>query len=233
MKTVLFDLDGTLLPMEQDAFTKAYFGALSTKLAPHGYEPKPFIGAVLKSVNAMVANDGARTNEQVFWCEFADILGDRVIADKKYFDEFYEVEFNDLKSASGFNEKAGATVKALKARGCKIVVATNPVFPITAQKARLRFAGVDVRDVDYITSYENSHYCKPNIEYYSEILREINCSADECLMVGNDVDEDMIAERLGLRVFLLTDCMINRSGKDISRYARGGFDELNGFISKL
>ena len=97
----------------------------------------------------------------------------------------------------------------------------------------MRFAGVDLRDVDYITSYENSHYCKPNIEYYSEILREINCSADECLMVGNDVDEDMIAERLGFRVFLLTDCMINLSGKDISRYARGGFDELNGFISKL
>ncbi|MDE6402010.1 MAG: HAD family hydrolase [Clostridiales bacterium] len=180
MKTVLFDLDGTLLPMEQDVFTKAYFGALSKKLAPQGYEPKTLISAVSKSVDAMVANDGKDTNENVFWHVFADILGERVLDDKKYFDEFYKVEFNGLKAMSGFNEKAGATVKAVKARGCKVVVATNPVFPITAQENRLRFAGVDLRDVDYITSYENSHFCKPNTRYYTYFFGVIGCT-------GNDV----------------------------------------------
>ena len=117
MKAVLFDLDGTLLPMDQDVFNKAYFGALSKKLAPRGYEPKSFIDSVWAGVIAMLRNDGKYTNEQVFWRTFAGLLGDRVLADKKYFDEFYSVDFNNLKSACGFNPQAGATVKAMKARG--------------------------------------------------------------------------------------------------------------------
>ena len=44
--TVLFDLDGTLLPMDQDLFTKKYFGALAAKLAPHGYDPEQLIKGV-------------------------------------------------------------------------------------------------------------------------------------------------------------------------------------------
>ena len=40
IKTVLFDLDGTLLPMDQDNFVKAYFKNLAIKLAPHGYDPQ-------------------------------------------------------------------------------------------------------------------------------------------------------------------------------------------------
>ena len=34
IKTVMFDLDGTLLPMDQDEFTRYYFGLLVRKLAP-------------------------------------------------------------------------------------------------------------------------------------------------------------------------------------------------------
>ncbi len=35
MNTFLFDLDGTLLPMDQDAFMEAYFHALSLKMLPY------------------------------------------------------------------------------------------------------------------------------------------------------------------------------------------------------
>ena len=52
-------------------------------------------------------------------------------------------------------------------------------------------------------------------------------------MVGNDADEDMIAETLGMRVFLLTDCLINRNGKDISRYPSGDFTELLQYVRSL
>ena len=46
IKAVLFDLDGTLLPMDMNAFMKIYFGGLSKALAPYGYEPKSLIDAV-------------------------------------------------------------------------------------------------------------------------------------------------------------------------------------------
>ena len=43
IKAVLFDLDGTLLPMDQDEFVKAYSMGLAKKLAPHGYEPEKLV----------------------------------------------------------------------------------------------------------------------------------------------------------------------------------------------
>ena len=56
--TILFDLDGTLLPMDQDAFTEYYFKLLAGKMAPLGYEPKQLIAAVWDGTKAMVKNDG-------------------------------------------------------------------------------------------------------------------------------------------------------------------------------
>ncbi len=52
-------------------------------------------------------------------------------------------------------------------------------------------------------------------------------------MVGNDVDEDMVAENLGLKVFLLTDCMISKGGAAIDKYPHGSFPELMDFIRSL
>lgn len=34
MDTILFDLDGTLLPMDQEVFIKHYFGGITKKCAP-------------------------------------------------------------------------------------------------------------------------------------------------------------------------------------------------------
>ena len=56
--TVLFDLDGTLLPMDQEIFVKTYFSLLAKKLAPHGYEPEALINAVWAGTRAMVKNTG-------------------------------------------------------------------------------------------------------------------------------------------------------------------------------
>ena len=52
-------------------------------------------------------------------------------------------------------------------------------------------------------------------------------------MVGNDADEDMVAEEVGMQVFLLTPCLINRHGKDISQWPNGGFGELMDYIRSL
>ncbi|MBR1566518.1 MAG: HAD hydrolase-like protein, partial [Oscillospiraceae bacterium] len=77
---------------------------------------------------------------------------------------------------------------------------------------------------------ENSSTCKPNPAYYREILQKRGLRPEECLMVGNDVDEDMVAETLGMKVFLLTDCLINKNGGDLSCWAHGGFDDLRSYL---
>ena len=37
-------------------------------------------------------------------------------------------------------------------------------------------------------------------------------------MVGNDVADDMITENLGMKVFLMTECLLNKNNEDISKY---------------
>ena len=68
--TVLFDLDGTLLPFEQDDFVKIYFSELCRKLAPMGYEPQHTVKSVWGGTKAMVMNDGSRLNSEAFWETF-------------------------------------------------------------------------------------------------------------------------------------------------------------------
>lgn len=231
--TVLFDLDGTLLPMDQDEFTKNYFGLLTAKVAPRGYDPKKTIDAIWAGTAAMVKNDGTRTNEEAFWQKFAQIFGEAALADKPLFDEFYRSEFQSAQAFCGHNPQAAEAVRTMKRAGCRVVLATNPIFPAAATHSRIRWVGLEPEDFALCTSYETSRWSKPNPDYYREVLDTLGLRAEECLMVGNDVAEDMIAQELGMRVFLLTDCLINREGKDISAYPHGGFGQLMEFWTKL
>ena len=74
-KVVLFDLDGTLLPMDFDVFVKAYFGGVARKLAARGYDPQKLVASIWQATAAMIKNDGKKTNEAVFWDEFAKFTG--------------------------------------------------------------------------------------------------------------------------------------------------------------
>ena len=231
--TVLFDLDGTLLPMDQDEFVKYYFGLLAKKLAPHGYDPQTLIKAIWAGTGAMVKNDGSCTNEEAFWNCFTALMGEDARKDEPLFREFYEKEFSGAKAACGFNPEAAKAVYAIRDKGYRIILATNPLFPAIATENRTRWAGLQPEDFELYTTYENSWHCKPNPAYYQDILDRLGLRAEECLMVGNDAKEDLIAETLGMKVFLLTDCLINRDGADISGYPQGSFRELLAFIDTL
>lgn len=233
IKAVLFDLDGTLLPMDQEAFTKRYFKLLAMKLAPLGYDPKQLIDCIWAGTAAMVKNDGSCKNEEAFWKKFAQLLGEHVRKDEPVFADFYRNEFSGAKDACGFNARAAEAVSVVKSKGLRAVLATNPLFPAVATENRTRWAGLQPEDFELYTTYENSCFCKPNPKYYMEIVQKLGLAPEECLMVGNDVSEDMIAASLGMKVFLLTDCLINRENRDISEYPNGSFDRLIEYIESI
>lgn len=230
IKTVLFDLDGTLLPMDNDKFVKGYFELLCRKMAPLGYDPQELVKAVWAGTAAMVSNNGEEANETVFWRKFAGSAGERVYKDKAVVDEFYRVDFNKAKELCGYNEKLVELVADLKAAGYRIVLATNPIFPSVATENRIRWAGFVPEDFEFFTAYENIGLSKPNIRYYEEILKRLDLKAEECIMIGNDVQEDMIAAQTGMSVYLLTDCLINRDGTDISVYPHGDADGIRNIL---
>lgn len=229
--TILFDLDGTLLPMDQDVFTKCYFKGLCKKAAPYGYAPDQLVNAVWAGTKAMITNDGTQTCEAAFWNCFAEILGESILEMEPVFAEFYEKEFQQVKEVCGYTPQAAKLIAQLKAAGYRVVLATNPLFPPVATLSRARWAGMNPEDFELITTYDNSSYCKPNPAYYQEILNKIGATPHECLMVGNDVKEDMAAaSKLGIHTFLLTDCLLNKENLDTSSYPQGGFAELRAYL---
>ncbi|MBQ2880935.1 MAG: HAD family hydrolase [Clostridia bacterium] len=231
IKLVMFDLDGTLLPMDQDIFVGTYFKLLAKKMSEYGYEPKTLIDNVWKCTYAMIKNNGQDTNENIFWKNFAEIYGNDCLKDTPLFDKFYKNEFQKVKEVVGFNTKSREIIALLKNKGYRTVLATNPVFPAVATKSRCKWAGIEPEEFELITTYENSSFSKPNPQYFLEITEKLNIKPEECLMVGNDVSEDGAALKTGMSVFFLTDCLINKNNEDISKYPHGSFNELINYIN--
>ena len=233
IKVILFDLDGSLLPMEQETFVKAYLDGMVKKLAPHGYNPDEIVKAVYAGLKAITCNDGSCTNEVVFWNAITGILGEKVKEDMPIFDDFYHNEFQNIKEICGFLPEAAQTVRALKEKGYRVALATTPVFPSITTESRIRWAGLVPEDFEIFTTYEHYHFCKPSLNYYKELIEKLGVKPEECLMVGNDVGEDMVTEELGMKVFLLPADLINKVGKDISVYPQGDLNDLMKFVDEL
>lgn len=234
IRAVLFDLDGTLLPMDNDEFTRIYFGLLAKHMAPHGYEARKLVDGIWAGTAAMVKNDGRASNEQAFWQEFSRIFGEKVWQDIPLFEEFYRTDFQKARAVCGFALEAAEIVRMLKEKGITVGLATNPIFPAIATESRIRWAGLDPEDFTFYTTYENIGLCKPNPDYYREAAARAGVSPEECLMVGNDIEEDMVAcEKAGMRGFLLTDCLIDRKGTGAGEWPNGGFCELASYIGLL
>ena len=231
--TILFDLDATLLPMEPEMLLKADLRGIGIRLQNYGYDPRMVGKAFDRAIHAMIDNDGKNTNESVFWNCFRETLGSKVEKDIPLVEEIYYSEFQKLKQFCGFDPRASQCLAALKDSGYRLILATNPFFPVSIIHSRIRWAGIDPEIFEYITSFVNSSYCKPNPWYYREILDKRNLSAEECLMVGNDVTEDMVAEKVGIKTFLMTDHLLNKENRDIDQWPHGSFPELMNFIREL
>ena len=230
VKMVFFDLDGTLLPMDMDEFTMGYFQMLAAKAAPRGYEQKSLVKGIWHGVSAMVQNDGHCTNEEAFWEDFAKIYGEQALLDKPLFDDFYANEFQNARMFCGYNPEAAEAVRWIKEQGIRIALATNPLFPSVATESRIRWTGLEPDEFEFYTTYENIGWCKPNLDYYREVLRQAGLDAHECLMVGNDVGEDMVASKLGFTTYLVTDYVENRAGVSYEPCLKGSLEDLYYYI---
>lgn len=232
LKAIMFDLDGTLLPMDTDLFTKLYIGGLAEKLAPYGLDPKKVALSLMEGVKAMVKNDGSTSNADCFWNVFKTIVQVDPEPYTPYFDEFYEKYFVMAKKACGFNPLSGEIISTLKKKGYRLILATNPLFPATATFQRAQWAGLNPDDFEWISSFENSSYCKPNPKYYEEILNRFDLKTDEVIMVGNDVQEDLAAMKLGIKVCLINDELLNRKGEPFEAEFLGSMAEFKDYIEK-
>lgn len=234
-KTILFDLDGTLLPIDMDNFIKKYFKLLSGHFADL-YDPQHFVNVVNKATENMIKNNGSQTNQEAFTDKFFDLINLEKTNRKEIwnrFDTFYENIFPSLQKYFELDDKGRKIVEKAKEKDFNMVIATNPLFPRNAITARLEWIGLDPADFTYITSYEEMHFCKPNVGYYQEILEVIECESHNCVMVGNDMRDDMVAKKLGIKTFLIEDFKVERNDIEIQPDWQGTRNEIIDFLKNL
>ncbi|MBQ1955527.1 MAG: HAD family hydrolase [Clostridia bacterium] len=232
LSTVLFDLDGTLLPMDLDVFLKQYFLSAAKKLSPHGYDPEEFISALWRGSYAMIKNDGSKTNEKAFWEILNGIYGaEKAKRAEEILEDFYRYDFDKLSSLCGSDTDAVKTVNYIRKKGYRIALATNPLFPHMATESRIRWAGFSPSDFEHCTTFENSRFAKPHPGYYLEVAAKLGVDPRDCLMVGNDTSDDLAAMDAGMDVFILTPCLINKKNIDLENVPHGEFSDLIVYIN--
>lgn len=211
VKNILFDLDGTLLPMDLDEFLKLYLYSLHKTFPSYHKDINELSEVIMKGTYLMVNNDGSKTNEKVFYEYFKSIHKDKTDEIIKKYENYYHNEYVLTKNATKPSIYANLLIKELKKKGYNLILATNPLFPRIATLRRIEWAGLDPNDFTLITTYENCSYCKPNLKYYEEIINKLNLKKDECIMIGNDTSEDYVITKLGIPCIILKDCLINKN----------------------
>jgi FMN phosphatase YigB (HAD superfamily) len=201
---VLFDLDNTLIRFSEREFFEAYVSRVSqvfTDIIP----PDVFISRLLLSTQALMGNHGAMSNAEHFLRSFTVDFEDLREVIWNRFMAFYDGEYDQFRGLMTVPDGGRETVLHLKERGVKVVVASNPIWPLKAQLKRLSWAGLADLEFDLVAHLENMSYCKPQIEFYRDVCARIGESPNECLMVGNDPVNDMVVATIGMRTYLVTD----------------------------
>ena len=204
IRSLLLDLDDTLLGNNIDTFMTRYFALLNGYAQPH-FAADTFLPHLIQATRGMIGNtDPELTNDRVFWRDFERLTGGKRDELEPFFQQFYETEFEQLRSSTVVRPSAANLVRDALARGLSVVVATNPLFPRIAIEQRLAWAGLPVGDYGFalVTTYENMHAAKPQPAYYREILAAVGVTPQEALMVGDDWRNDIApAAAVGLYTY--------------------------------
>ena len=208
-QAILFDLDGTLLPMDLEAFARIYIGALAKELAPFGLTPETMLKPFWAATKAMMANTTGKLNSDVFWETFSGVTGVDRAQVEPICDAFYNEGFQAARAATKENPLAKEAVRLAHEKADKVVLATNPLFPMAGQRTRLSWLGLAPEDFDLVTCYTSDRHCKPNPAYFADVCARLDLDPARCLMIGNDDREDMhCAVAAGMSAYLVTDCRL-------------------------
>lgn len=232
-RVVFFDMDGTLLPMDIDEFLGAYYKDIADYVARSGRDGAEFKAGFNAGVRAMSANDGSRTNAEAYWGAFAQHVSGDVAVWRDFLDEYYETDFAHIGDCVKPNPFACKAVTTLVEKGYPVVLATQPMFPPSAVRHRLRWAGVPTDVFARMTDYENSQAIKPKLSYYAENLAACGVGGNDVLMVGNNTVDDLVFAGMKADVYLTTDYLLNPANVDLSRVPHGSMEEFFQWASTL
>ena len=116
IKNILFDLDCTLLQMDQDEFLRRYFDKISCKVCKElGYQQQDFLKKLMESTGCVMNNNGQDLNVNVFWKNFTKYYNRKIV--EPVLQSFYNNEFNEIKEIIHFNPLSKKIIDLCKEKG--------------------------------------------------------------------------------------------------------------------
>lgn len=230
IKNILFDMDGTLINTIQDKHNEKYFTEIAKTFFEHDLDGNKAIETLFKALNMMENNNGDCTNKEIIYKLFNDNFENLDI--DRLFNNFYETKYDNVKDCVFKEDIAVKAINLLKDKGYNLILATNSYFPIEAVKKRLSWGNIDSNVFSYITTFDNSNYSKPNINYYKQIIEKNNLNIGETIMFGNDLKDDFIIEKMGIPCYIITDHILNEEKiKECNK--KGNYNDFYNYINSL
>ena len=233
IEAILFDLDGTLLRANMKEFVPQYIRSLATYCA-NLVEPKKFEKTLLSILRDLIhtEGDGSITNEERVYSRMHRELAVPESTMRESLSQFKENGLDRLREHIHPIPLAKQIVKECQEKGIPLVLATNPVFPKFMIQARMEWAELEEDSFSYLTSYENSHYCKPHSGYFQAISEKLDIAPENCLMIGNDLNHDLAAVAIGMKTYLVDTWLVDRGKSEWPCEHRGDHGSLQKFLQE-
>lgn len=213
IEAILFDLDGTLLNVEMDAYISGYVRGLARYFSDLANRCRFADTVVTTAFDLLKADQGEQTMEELFLALLEERLGIDGDLFRNRLNLYCDNGLHHLAPLVRPFPLARQILQYCFDNGIRVIIATNPVFPLPVVEARLKWGRLDDFPFELITSYENSRYCKPHRQYFLDILHSQGLNSQQTIMVGNDTEYDLPAQQAGLTTFLLDTCLIDRQNR--------------------
>ena len=227
IEALLLDLDGTLLDIEVSFF----LNTMVESMIDHFQDllpPDLFREGLVGGIDEIMADPRpeGETNEEGFYRAFQRITGLKAEVASRVFSTYYEQIFPRFERFGSRIEGARKLIDMAARKGYRLALATNPIFPRASVIERMRWANLLPDQFEVITDMETTRSCKPQRTYFEDLSTALGVPPDRCLMVGNDVEQDLAAGHVGMKTYLVDGRIIHRGSGQVFSDWQGDLESL-------
>jgi FMN phosphatase YigB (HAD superfamily) len=186
----MLDLDNTLIQVDVDAFVERYARAVARRLVPE--DPQRGMAVVSGASYRLLTerSPGERNRDRLLRALAAE-LGEEPQALWQRLESVAVEVLPALRPLARPLPGAREVVAEARRRGLRLALATNPIYPRRVIVERMRWSGLREGDVDHVACLEASSATKPDPAFFAELAAALGLEEEECLMVGDDPDQDV------------------------------------------